>query len=207
MQQQILNDMRKLFPRRELLWHTLAQRELHGLSGSDGTSALLEKVKNDLVLAAESAASELEERSTKSPDNPALKAAISFTSDTPENTLSTSAGTSSMAAASTVVLSTSKALPSSSTSADTSATSSPTPSISSAIAVSSPTSTAAAQSDPNGDINLLKEPIPTAEFLIQHQQNVQKKRVEMCVQVYDAAVKVVNTRARTVSRFRIAYKY
>lgn len=36
-QQNILNDMREMFPREEILWHTLAQRELNGLSTIDCT--------------------------------------------------------------------------------------------------------------------------------------------------------------------------
>lgn len=36
-QQNILDDMRELFPREEILWNTLAQRELHGLSAIDCT--------------------------------------------------------------------------------------------------------------------------------------------------------------------------
>lgn len=36
-QQNILEDMRLLFPRDEKLWHILAQRELHGLSAVDCT--------------------------------------------------------------------------------------------------------------------------------------------------------------------------
>lgn len=34
-QRHILDDMRKMFPRHEILWHTLAQRELKGLSNID----------------------------------------------------------------------------------------------------------------------------------------------------------------------------
>lgn len=36
-QQNILEDMRVMFPREEIMWHTLAQRELHGLSPIDCT--------------------------------------------------------------------------------------------------------------------------------------------------------------------------
>lgn len=48
-QQQILDDMRQLFPRHELLWHTLAQRELNGLSPIDCTADLSEAVKKEGV--------------------------------------------------------------------------------------------------------------------------------------------------------------
>lgn len=36
-QQNLLDDMREMFPREEILWHTLAQRELNGLSPVDCT--------------------------------------------------------------------------------------------------------------------------------------------------------------------------
>lgn len=46
-QQTILDDMRRLFPRHELLWHTLAQRELNGLSPGDCTTDITESVKRE----------------------------------------------------------------------------------------------------------------------------------------------------------------
>lgn len=47
LQQTILDDMRRLFPRHELLWHTLAQRELNGLSLSDTTTDISDVVKKE----------------------------------------------------------------------------------------------------------------------------------------------------------------
>lgn len=46
-QQTILDDMRRLFPRHELLWHTLAQRELNGLSPNDCTTDITDSVKRE----------------------------------------------------------------------------------------------------------------------------------------------------------------
>lgn len=46
-QQTILDDMRQLFPHDELLWHTLAQRELNGLSSVDCTLNMNEMVKKE----------------------------------------------------------------------------------------------------------------------------------------------------------------
>lgn len=46
-QQSILDDMRRLFPRNELLWHTLAQRELNGLSPIDCTTDITESLKKE----------------------------------------------------------------------------------------------------------------------------------------------------------------
>lgn len=48
-QQQILDDMRHLFPRNELLWHSLAQRELHGLAAIDCTANVNEAIKKEGV--------------------------------------------------------------------------------------------------------------------------------------------------------------
>lgn len=45
-QKTILDDMREFFPREELLWHTLAQRELNGLSTND-CSVHLSDVKEE----------------------------------------------------------------------------------------------------------------------------------------------------------------
>lgn len=47
LQQTILDDMRRLFSRHELLWHTLAQRELNGLTLSDCTTDIVETVKRE----------------------------------------------------------------------------------------------------------------------------------------------------------------
>lgn len=46
-QQTILDDMRRLFPRHELLWHTLAQRELNGQSPTDDTIDIADAVKKE----------------------------------------------------------------------------------------------------------------------------------------------------------------
>lgn len=46
-QQTILEDMRQMFPRDELLWHTLAQRELKGLSTIDCTLDFSSSVKKE----------------------------------------------------------------------------------------------------------------------------------------------------------------
>lgn len=46
-QQTILDDMRNLFPLQELLWHTLAQRQLNGLSPNDDTMDMTEAVKRE----------------------------------------------------------------------------------------------------------------------------------------------------------------
>lgn len=47
LQQSILDDMRSAFPNEELLWHTLAQRELNGMSPNDCTINFKEIVKNE----------------------------------------------------------------------------------------------------------------------------------------------------------------
>lgn len=47
LQQTILDDMRRLFPRHELLWHTLAQRELNGLSPTETTTDISDVVKKE----------------------------------------------------------------------------------------------------------------------------------------------------------------
>lgn len=46
-QQTILDDMREMFPRDERLWHTLAQRELTGLSTIDCTVNVSESIKKE----------------------------------------------------------------------------------------------------------------------------------------------------------------
>lgn len=46
-QETVLDDMRRLFPREELLWHTLAQRELNGLSTNDCTVHMAEVKEED----------------------------------------------------------------------------------------------------------------------------------------------------------------
>lgn len=46
-QQNILQDMREMFPREEILWHTLAQRELHGLSMVDCTVDFTGLIKSE----------------------------------------------------------------------------------------------------------------------------------------------------------------
>lgn len=47
MQETILDDMRRAFPNEELLWHTLAQRELNGMTPNDCTINFKEMVKNE----------------------------------------------------------------------------------------------------------------------------------------------------------------
>lgn len=47
LQQTILDDMRSAFPNEELLWHTLAQRELNGMSPNDCTINFNEMIKNE----------------------------------------------------------------------------------------------------------------------------------------------------------------
>lgn len=47
LQQTILDDMRSAFPNEELLWHTIAQRELNGLSHNDCTINFKEMIKNE----------------------------------------------------------------------------------------------------------------------------------------------------------------
>lgn len=46
-QQNILDDMREMFPREEILWHTLAQRELNGLSTVDCTVDFTGLIKSE----------------------------------------------------------------------------------------------------------------------------------------------------------------
>lgn len=46
-QQAILEDMRMMFPREEILWHTLAQRELNGLSSIDCTVDFAGLIKSE----------------------------------------------------------------------------------------------------------------------------------------------------------------
>lgn len=46
-QQNILVDMREMFPREEILWHTLAQRELNGLSTVDCTVDFTGLIKSE----------------------------------------------------------------------------------------------------------------------------------------------------------------
>lgn len=48
-QQNILDDMREMFPREEIMWHTLAQRELHGLSAIDCTVDFTGLIKSEGV--------------------------------------------------------------------------------------------------------------------------------------------------------------
>lgn len=48
-QQNILEDMREMFSREEILWHTLAQRELHGLSTVDCTVDFTGLIKSEDV--------------------------------------------------------------------------------------------------------------------------------------------------------------
>lgn len=47
LKERILDDMRRSFPRHELLWHTLAQRELTGLTCTKNATTFLEEVKRE----------------------------------------------------------------------------------------------------------------------------------------------------------------
>lgn len=46
-QQAILEDMRETFSKSEILWHTLAQRELHGLTVNENLSNSMEDIKEE----------------------------------------------------------------------------------------------------------------------------------------------------------------
>lgn len=46
-QQTILDDMRGLFFKDEILWHTLAQRELHGLTANENSSIFVDEIKQE----------------------------------------------------------------------------------------------------------------------------------------------------------------
>lgn len=145
-QQEILNDMRQMFPREALLWHTLAQRELNGLSGTEGTAALLDSVKQEAetsiaTISLDDADNDSEVESYLVPDDDT----ILFTDITD-----------------------------------------PQPSTSTGIGLSR------SRSNASDSIRLAKEPIPTAEFLEKRQQTLTRKRIEMCVHIYIAGVKVVS---------------
>lgn len=126
-QQRILDDMREMFPRAEILWHTLAQRELKGLSNIDCTVDFSGLIKLEC---------DSESRNDSDPENKGDESADNRNEDT------------------------------------------------------------------KMDLNLKKMKI---EELATPQQYTLKKRIEICVQVYESAVEVVGPTIRPACIFFLLF--